>query len=140
MSDAAAGSPAKHVLLVDDYADALEIWTMLLHAYGYTVATAKTGAAALERAVEQPLHAIVLDLQLPDLSGVEVGRRLRQRPETADVLLIALTGRALTPAGRSELGELFDAVLIKPCEPQALIERLEGPRAATPRIVEESSK
>jgi CheY-like chemotaxis protein len=139
MSDAAAGSPTKHVLLVDDYADALEIWTMLLHACGYTVLTAKTGATALQLAAEQPLHAIVLDLQLPDLSGVEVGKRLRQHPETADVLLIALTGRALSPAARMELGELFDAVLIKPCEPQALIDRLEGPRSVAARTTKESA-
>lgn len=139
MSQAAAGLPAKHVLLVDDYADALEIWTMLLQACGYTVATAKSGAEALRSAAERPLHAVVLDLQLPDLSGVEVGRRLRQRPETAEVLLIALTGRALSPAAAGELGEVFDAVLIKPCEPQALIDRLEGPRSATLRTRKEST-
>jgi two-component system cell cycle response regulator DivK len=139
MSDTAAGSPTKNVLLVDDYADALEIWTMLLHACGYAVLTAKTGAAALQLAAEQPLHAVVLDLQLPDLSGVEVGKRLRQHRETADVLLIALTGRALSPASRSELAELFDAVLIKPCEPQALIDRLASPRSGAVRITKESA-
>jgi CheY-like chemotaxis protein len=137
MSSAAAGAPAKHVLLVDDYVDAREIWAMLLQASGYSVATAATGAAALQSAAERVPDAIVLDLQLPDLPGVEVGRRLRQQPATTDSLLIALTGRALTPEAAGELGEIFDAVLIKPCEPQALIDRLEGPRSATRRAAKE---
>ena len=87
------GSMARrHVLLVDDFEDALEVWTMFFEASGYTVTTAGTAASALERAASPSLDAVVLDLQLPDASGLDVGRRLRA---TRDGLaLVALTGRA----------------------------------------------
>lgn len=116
---------ATHVLLVDDYPDALEVWTLFLQTAGYSVAAAANGHTALELASEQAPHVVVLDLQLPDLSGLEVAKRLRGRAETSTVPLIALTGRALP----SEIAEAraagFDAVLVKPCEPSQLLAEIE---------------
>jgi two-component system cell cycle response regulator DivK len=117
---------SKHVLLVDDYLDALEVWTFFLEASGYTVCTASTGQAALQQADARPPDAIVLDLQLPDLPGLEVGRRLRMQASTARSTLIALTGRALTQELEEQLRDVFDAVLIKPCEPAELVARIEA--------------
>jgi DNA-binding response OmpR family regulator len=118
------GSTARrHVLLVDDFEDALEVWTMFFEASGYTVTTAGTAASALERAAMPSLDAVVLDLQLPDASGLDVGRRLRA---TRDGLaLVALTGRALTTDATTELEAVFDAVLIKPCAPTDLLLAIE---------------
>lgn len=127
---ASAKIAAKQVLLVDDYPDALEVWTFFLEASGYTVITASTGQAALQQAHERAPDAIVLDLQLPDMPGLEVGRRLRMHSATGRSTLIALTGRALTPELEEQLHGVFDAVLIKPCEPDELLARIE--RRATP--------
>jgi len=120
-----AAAPARRVLLVDDYPDALEIWALLLEASGYSVLTASSGAAALRHVDESAPHVAVLDLQLPDVSGLEVARRLRAGPGTSSMTLIALTGRALTPDGEKELAETFDSVLIKPCDAAVLLASIE---------------
>ncbi|MEZ5319161.1 MAG: response regulator [Vicinamibacterales bacterium] len=122
-----------HVLLVDDYPDALEVWTLFLQTSGYDVAAAADGSTALRAALARTPHVVVLDLQLPDLSGLEVARRLRAAPATASIPLIALTGRAL-PADVAEARAAgFDDVLVKPCEPSDLLAAI---RRALDRVVE----
>jgi two-component system, sensor histidine kinase ChiS len=116
---------AKHLLFVDDYVDTLEVFTVLLEMLGYSVETAETGSAALQAVARRVPAAIVLDLQLPDISGLDVARSLRANAVTAGVPLIAMTGRAITRDGADELRHLFDAIMIKPCEPKQLIKELE---------------
>ena len=67
-ASASATTAAKLVLLVDDYPDALEVWTFFLEASGCTVITASTGQAALQQVDARAPDVIVLDLQLPDLT------------------------------------------------------------------------
>ena len=82
------------VLLVDDFVDALEVWTLFLSAAGFSVATAADGAAGLDKARTLRPDAIVMDLQMPGLSGPEVARALRADDATRDIPLIAATGHA----------------------------------------------
>ena len=82
----------KHILIVDDYPDALEMWAIYLRAMGYEVSTAGDGLAALAQAERLHPDVIVLDLELPRMSGFDVARRLRANPETEHIPLIAATG------------------------------------------------
>ena len=59
----------KRILLVDDYPDALEIWGLYLRSLGYEVETAEDGLKAVEQAHEHHPDVIVLDLELPGISG-----------------------------------------------------------------------
>lgn len=115
----------KHVLIVDDYPDALDIWAIYLRAVGYQVSTAADGAAALEQAERLLPDLIVLDLELPGISGFEAARRLRRNPATHDIPLIAATGyshqRQLELARESG----FDRVVVKPLDPDMLVEEIE---------------
>jgi CheY-like chemotaxis protein len=118
-------SPAdKHILIVDDYVDALDIWGIYLTAAGYRVSTAADGASAIATARQLLPDLVVLDLELPGISGFEVARTLRADPETADIPLIAATGyshlRQLDLA--REVG--FDAVVVKPCDPDLLLSEI----------------
>lgn len=117
--------PGKHILIVDDYADALDIWEIYLSAAGYRVSTAIDGASAIAKAHQLLPDLIVLDLELPGISGFEAARALRSDAETADIPLIAATGyshlRQLDLA--REVG--FDAVVVKPCDPDMLIAEIE---------------
>lgn len=117
--------PGKHILIVDDYADALDIWEIYLTAAGYRVSTAIDGASAIAKAHQLLPDLIVLDLELPGISGFEAARALRSDAETADIPLIAATGyshlRQLDLA--REVG--FDAVVVKPCDPDMLIAEIE---------------
>lgn len=118
--------PARtHILIVDDYADALEIWAIYLQGAGYRVSTAIDGASAIAKAKQLLPDLIVLDLELPGISGFEAARALRADPETTDIPLIAATGyshlRQLDLA--REVG--FDAVVVKPCDPETLLSEID---------------
>lgn len=113
------------LLLVDDYRDALEVWSLYLAGEGYDVMEAPDGRTALELANDHLPDVIVLDLELPDLSGFEVAQILRLQESTRDIPLIAATGysnaRKLVAARDSG----FDSVVVKPCNPQSLVAEVE---------------
>ena len=116
---------SKHILIVDDYADALDVWAIYLKSMGYRVSTAADGPSAVAKAEELLPDLIVLDLELPGLTGFEVAKRLRATPGTSDIPLIAATGysheRQLDMARQSG----FDAVVVKPCDPDMLVQEIE---------------
>jgi CheY-like chemotaxis protein len=116
---------AKHILIVDDYADALDIWALYLRTLGYRVSTAADGAEAIAQAERLLPDLIVLDLELPRVSGFDVAKRLRANPETQFIPLIAATGYShVTQLDRArEAG--FDQIVIKPCDPDMLVEEIE---------------
>ena len=115
----------KHILIVDDYPDALDIWAIYLQSMGYRVSTAADGLSAVDKAEELLPDLIVLDLELPGLTGFEVAQRLRATPATSPIPLIAATGyshaRQLDMARQSG----FDAVVVKPCDPDMLVQEIE---------------
>jgi CheY-like chemotaxis protein len=79
------------LLLVDDDADSLYVAAELLRACCATVLTATTGAEALERLDSQLPDAIVTDLCMPVMDGVQLLHRIRARPDVRNVPVIALT-------------------------------------------------
>jgi two-component system, cell cycle response regulator DivK len=116
---------AKRILLVDDYPDALEMWGLYLRSLGYDVVTAENGIAAVETALAAPLDVIVMDLELPGLSGFEAARRLRQDARTAHLPLIAATGYSHMKQLDQARDAGFDAVVVKPCDPGVLVAEIE---------------
>jgi CheY-like chemotaxis protein len=107
------------VLLVDDYPDALDVWEIFLTAAGCQVMTAGDGAQALVIARSERPDVIVMDFQMPGMSGPSVAAALREDPATAQIPLIAVTGRRMELAEARRLG--FVALIVKPCEPEALL-------------------
>jgi two-component system cell cycle response regulator DivK len=122
----------KHILIVDDYADAVDIWAIYLQSRGYQVSTAADGPTALEKATTLLPDLIILDLELPGLTGFEVAQRLRAQADTSGIPLIAATGyshaRQLDLARQSG----FDAVVVKPCDPDMLVQEIERLLASGP--------
>jgi CheY-like chemotaxis protein len=118
------------ILLVDDYPDALETWGLYLRTCGYDVITAVDGREAVDVAIAQTPDVIVMDLELPGISGFEAARRLRAMAETATIPLIAATGYS----HRTQLAEArqagFDVILVKPCDPGELVAEIERRLAA----------
>lgn len=113
------------ILLVDDYFDALEMWAFYLRSRGYDVLTAGDGLKAVEMAGECLPDLIILDLDLPGITGLEAAKRLRNLPNTAHIPLIAATGYSHVKQIDEALGAGFAAVLVKPCEPAALVKEIE---------------
>ena len=83
----ADGNPI-NVLVVDDEAVLAEMVSMALRYEGWNIATAGDGAAALESARSQRPDVVVLDVMLPDMSGLEVLRKLREESPQLPVLLL----------------------------------------------------
>jgi two-component system phosphate regulon response regulator PhoB len=84
----------QRILVVDDEPDLLELVRVNLSQAGFEVETAETGRQALERVRREAPDLLILDLMLPDLSGTEVCRALRQDSSLAEVPIIMLTARA----------------------------------------------
>lgn len=77
------------ILLVDDDPKLLEIVSVSLSRQGYRVRTAATGREALEHATGTPPHLLILDLDLPDMSGIDVLDNIRDDHETLPVLVLS---------------------------------------------------
>jgi two-component system, OmpR family, phosphate regulon response regulator PhoB len=124
------------VLLVEDDPAALRFYADALRASGFLVEEASSGAEALRSAGAAGPSIIVADLGLPDFDGFEVCRQVKLRPETRQVPVIAITGRAMALRDIELAEEVgFNAVLIKPCPPEALVaavgKALNGSRPAS---------
>jgi DNA-binding response OmpR family regulator len=83
----------KRILAVDDSATYLEELAFQLREEGYEVASARSGAEALELLAVQPVDCILLDLVMPGMSGHDVCRRIKQSPGWRNIPLIMLTAR-----------------------------------------------
>ena len=129
--EAAAGPPAiaivpkTRILLVDDYPDALEIWGLYLRAHGYQVETAVDGLEAVAKAHALHPDIIILDLELPGITGFEAALRLRSSADTAAMPLIAATGYSHAKQLNQARASGFDSIMIKPCDPAALVVEIE---------------
>jgi CheY-like chemotaxis protein len=125
MDGRVAMTAGKHILIVDDYPDALDIWAIYLQALGYRVSTAGDGAEAIAQAERLHPDLIVLDLELPRVSGFDVAKRLRANPETKHIPLIAATGYSHVKQLDRAREAGFDQIVIKPCDPDLLVEEIE---------------
>ena len=109
------------VLVVDDHQDGAQMLSMLIEADGHACQVRHDPADALALASCEPPDACVLDIGLPGMDGVELARRLRGQPATADALLIALSGYAQDRDRDTALAAGFDHYLVKPVEPEQLL-------------------
>ena len=116
------------VLVVDDNADVAESLALLLGLWGHEARVAYDGPAALRLAREHRPDVVLLDLGLPGLSGHAVAQRLRQEPDLARTLLVAVTGSEQD--GHSQEAGL-DLHLTKPVDLDVLRQLLSGRHAST---------
>jgi CheY-like chemotaxis protein len=110
----------RRILVVDDNPDAVESLTVLLQIAGHHVHEALDGEAGIALAEQVRPDVLLLDLGMPEVSGYEVARRIREQPWGKQILLVALSGwgQADERLRTQEAG--FDAHLVKPVAPEAL--------------------
>jgi DNA-binding response OmpR family regulator len=109
------------VLVVEDEPGIVQFVSQGLTEAGYAVDAAADGQAGLDYARAAPYDAVVLDLMLPDMDGLEVCRQLRAKSDTP-VLMLTARGDAMDRVVGLELGA--DDYLPKPFEPRELLARL----------------
>ncbi len=111
------------ILIVEDEASIASFVAMYLKRAGFVVRTAGTGEEAIERVAEDLPSLIVLDLMLPDVDGIEVCRRVRQR---SDVPILMLTARDDDVDKIIGLEVGADDYLTKPFNPGELVARVKS--------------
>ncbi len=112
---------AERILLVEDDPRLAEMLVEYLGRAGFGVTVASRGRSALENLANTGFDAVVLDLMLPDMDGLDVCRRLRANDDTP-VLMLTARGDAVDRIVGLELGA--DDYLSKPFEPRELVARL----------------
>jgi len=111
------------ILVVDDEAKIRELVRSYLELEGYSVLEAGTGEKALESIAHTSPDLVVLDLMLPDLSGEEVARSIRQ---VSSLPIIMLTAKASEDNRVTGLQLGADDYLVKPFSPRELVARVEA--------------
>ena len=129
LSEKTASEPIK-ILAVDDDQALLGVFGTVLAREGYEVETAATGAKGLRLALATPFDVVLLDIHLPDVSGIEVLRQL-VRATTAAVILI--TGDEANYSYESALHEGATDFILKPVRLQELSRRIQLARQARAR-------
>ena len=127
-----------HLLIVEDEAALVELLRYNFEQEGFRVSAAADGEEALVMVAEDPPDIIVLDWMLPHLSGLEVCRQLRRRPETRAIPIIMLTARGEEGDRVRGLESGADDYLSKPFSPRELVARVRAVlRRVRPSLAEE---
>lgn len=111
----------KHILIIDDEEDLSFIISEMLESYGYKVSAAASGEDALELIAENSFHLILLDINLPDTTGLELCRELRKVSDIPIIFASARTGENDRIAGFDTGG---DDYLPKPYSMKELLSRV----------------
>ncbi|MDP3866118.1 MAG: CHASE domain-containing protein [Rhodoferax sp.] len=132
-----AGAP--RILVVEDEPDVAQVLGLMLTRGGYQVDVVGSGAEALAALQQTPYAAVSLDLMLPDISGLEVIRQVRQRPETADLPIVVVSAKM--EEGRLAINGDFSGIdwLAKPINENRLLTLIERQLSTTnaphPRVL-----
>ena len=121
----------RRILVIEDNGDAADVLRMLLELEGHQVEIAAEGHAGLALALEGRFDAIVCDIGLPGIDGLELMTRLRAAQPVPRPLTVALSGYGQPSDRARALAAGFDRYLVKPVASAALVEALAGEVAAS---------
>ena len=116
------------VLLVDDEESFVEILAERMRSRGLEVSCATSGREALKKAQEAVFDAVVLDLAMPGLDGLETLRRMRKLQPDLQVMILSGRATVKTAVEAIQLGAID--IFEKPTEVETLVERIRSARAA----------
>lgn len=114
-----------HVLAVDDTQINLQLLGHWLDPHGIKLSLAHSGQQALTMAQTQSFDLILMDIQMPEMDGMETTKRLRQIDDYKDTPIIALTAHALAQEQQSILASGMNAYLTKPINEETLLNTLQ---------------
>ncbi len=117
-----------NILYVEDNPDNMTLVRRALESRGYHLIGAMRGGEGVETAENQPVDLILLDINLPDIDGYEVARRLRssRKRELASIPIIAITSNALKGDAEKALEAGCDVYMSKPINIRELWARVEA--------------
>lgn len=130
-----AQAPAKKVLVVEDNELNMKLFCDLLDAYGFQTVKSRDGLRAVDLAREHHPDLIIMDIQLPEVSGLDLTRWIKDDATIADIPIMAVTAFAMRQDERLVRDAGCEAYMAKPIQMRPFIEtvrRLTGDRSAPP--------
>lgn len=119
-------SSRSKILVVEDNQVNLELFIDILNMGGYDCLCTTKGEEALEIAKKERPDLVLLDIQLPGVDGLTVGKILKSNEETKDIKVIALTAYAMKGDREIFLREGFDGYIPKPVKMKEFLKAIEG--------------
>ena len=117
---------AKTVLIVEDNELNMKLFHDLLDAHGYRTLQTRSGIDALKLARDHRPNLILMDIQLPEVSGLEVTKWLKDDEELRDIPVIAVTAFAMKGDDKKILDAGCDAYMPKPISALRFLESIKG--------------
>jgi two-component system, cell cycle response regulator DivK len=115
----------KTALIIEDNDNNLELIRFILEQAGYNIRFAMTGLEGVQQALAIPPDFIILDIQLPDINGLEVLKRIRAHPVGKSIPIIAMTSYAMAGDKEKLLAEGCNAYIEKPIDPTCVVTQIE---------------
>jgi two-component system cell cycle response regulator DivK len=115
----------KRVLVVEDNENNMKLICLVLNKHGYEPIKAFTGKDGVEKAIQERPDIILMDIQLPDISGIEAVKRIRMVDDMQDITIIAITSYAMAGDREKILNVGCDGYFEKPIDPLTIIEDIE---------------
>jgi CheY-like chemotaxis protein len=114
----------KTALVIEDDDNNMVLITRLLEKSGYLTLRAETGKLGVDLALEKRPDFIILDIQLPDIQGIEVLEMIRQSEVGAGIPIIAMTSHAMAGDRERMLAAGCDGYIEKPIDPERIISQI----------------
>jgi len=115
----------KKILVIEDNEANLYLIRFILEKSGYEVIEAKEGAVGVELAVKEKPDLVIMDIQLPDINGLEATKRIRASEVDGEIPIIALTSYAMTGDRKKALAAGCTGYIEKPINPETFIAEVE---------------
>jgi two-component system cell cycle response regulator DivK len=114
----------KRVLIIEDNEDNLYMIKFMLEQNNLTVIMAMTGSGGFELAVKEKPDLILMDIQLPDINGLEVTRMIRASEIRDSIPIIAISSYAMTGDEQKALDAGCTAYVEKPIDPETIMDTI----------------
>lgn len=114
----------KKVLVVEDNGDNLRLISYALHRYGYEVISAETGMKGVEMAIAERPAFIIMDINLPDIDGLEATRLIRRSGANGTIPIIAITSYAMSGDMNLVLSAGCTGYFEKPIDPLTIMDKI----------------
>jgi len=115
----------KRVLVVEDNENNMKLITLVLEKHGYEPIKAYTGEEGVEKAIEERPDLILMDIQLPDIGGIEAVKRIRMVDDMQEIPIIAITSYAMAGDREKILNVGCNGYFEKPINPMTIVQDIE---------------
>ncbi len=115
----------KRILVVEDNETNMYLIRFMLEKNGYEVIEAREGAAGVKLAIKEKPDLVIMDIQLPDIDGLEATKRIRASEADSEIPIIAITSFAMTGDREKALAAGCTGYIEKPINPETFMAEIE---------------